>query len=334
MVKIDSWEGSLQMADYKNCVCIACRNEFEPDDDIVVCPECGTPYHRDCWNEYGHCINTELHEKGESWKRPNDDSNINKSENERVICLQCGELNQKGSEFCTHCGGKINDNEDINPNMNAAEIPLILDSSDDIDGTSVSDISSFIGKNIPYYLMRFKFFFESKKKFSPNFICLIFPQFWFAYRKMWLGSLIIVLLTFLLGIPGSLRVLAGQVDLILASIQPQLEIFGADAAEIIRNRMLSFSQFIKDNQNTFYVLDTLCSYALLAFRILAFIFGNYIYYRYSLGKIKKIREKNDSLMDVKSCIRLAGGTNIGFIFIAILFQFVLSSILMYIALII
>lgn len=320
------------MADYKKCVCIACRNEFEPDDDIVVCPECGTPYHRDCWNEYGKCINTELHEKGESWQRPDDDSNADESENERVICLQCGELNPKGCDVCTHCGSRINDN--INSNMNAEEIPLIINSSDDIEGTSISEISSFIGKNITYYLMRFKFFFESKKKLAPNFICLIFPQFWFAYRKMWLGSLIIVFLTFLLSIPGSLRVLADQVDFILASIQPQLELFGTDSAEIIRNRILSFSEFMKDNQNVFYMVDTLCSYALLAFRVLAFMFGNYIYYRYSLGKIKKIHESNDSLMDVKSRIRMAGGTNIGFIFIAILFQFVLSSILMYIALIV
>lgn len=322
------------MADYKHCICIACRNEFDPDDDIVVCPECGTPYHRDCWNEYGHCINTELHEKGESWKNPNDNSAAD--EKERVICPQCGELNPKSSEFCNHCGRKIDDdsNDNIGSVMNAAEIPFSFDSSDGIDGISISEISGFVGKNIPYYLMRFKFFFESKRKVAPNFICLIFPQFWFAYRKMWLGSLIIVFLTFLLGIPGSLRALAGQIDFILASIQPQLEMFGANAAAIVRDRMLSFSQFIEDNQNIFYVADTVCNYALLALRILTFIFGNYIYYRYSLKKIKKIHESNDSLMDVQSRIRIAGGTNIGFIFIAILAQFVLSSALMYIALII
>ena len=36
------------MADYINEKCISCGKEFTKDDDVVVCPECGTPYHRGC----------------------------------------------------------------------------------------------------------------------------------------------------------------------------------------------------------------------------------------------------------------------------------------------
>ena len=34
------------MSIYNNCVCPVCKKQFEDGDDIVVCPECGTPHHR------------------------------------------------------------------------------------------------------------------------------------------------------------------------------------------------------------------------------------------------------------------------------------------------
>ena len=39
-------------------------------DDIVVCPECGAPYHRACYQEKGQCIFEELHKAGKAWEPP------------------------------------------------------------------------------------------------------------------------------------------------------------------------------------------------------------------------------------------------------------------------
>ncbi len=331
------------MADYRNCSCIACKNVFEPDDDIVVCPECGTPYHRDCWQEHGHCINTELHKSGGTWQNPNNNNNNTTDEEssnrERVLCTQCGELNPKGSSFCIHCGKKIDSVSEDNANWQKNIADMLggfqnENENEDMGGATLGEIKNFVGKNILYYLTRFRFFFASKKKLAPNFICIIFPQFWFAYRKMWLGSLIIVLLTFLLSIPASLMTLAEQTDTILAGIQPQLEIIGAESAEIIRNRILSFSDLISDNQTLLYQIDLICSYASLALRIVLFMFGNYIYYKHCIKKIRNIHANQKSLIDTQSRIRMVGGTSIGFIFLAILLEFVLTSILTYVAIII
>lgn len=324
------------MADYRNCSCIACKNVFEPDDDIVVCPECGTPYHRDCWHEHDHCINTKLHENGGTWQNPN--STNNESNRERVLCMHCGELNPKGGSFCIHCGKNIKNTNEDNVSWQKSISDMLggfqsENQNEDMGGATLGEIKDFVGKNIAYYLTRFRFFFESKKKLAPNFICIIFPQFWFAYRKMWLGSLIIVLLTFLLSIPSSLMTLAEQTDNILAGIQPQLEIIGAESAEIIRNRVLSFSDLISDNRSLLYQIDLICSYVSLALRIVLFLFGNYIYYRHCIKKIGNIRESQNSLIDTRSRMRMAGGTNIGFIFLAILIEFVLTSILTYAAII-
>ena len=41
------------MADYTGKKCTVCDRSFSRDDDIVVCPDCGTPYHRECYLEKG-----------------------------------------------------------------------------------------------------------------------------------------------------------------------------------------------------------------------------------------------------------------------------------------
>lgn len=48
--------------------CISCKEVLKKDDDIVICPDCGSPYHRECYKSEGKCINTLLHEKGEEWE--------------------------------------------------------------------------------------------------------------------------------------------------------------------------------------------------------------------------------------------------------------------------
>ena len=34
---------------YENQPCIVCGDLFKPEDYMVSCPECVTPYHRACW---------------------------------------------------------------------------------------------------------------------------------------------------------------------------------------------------------------------------------------------------------------------------------------------
>ena len=48
--------------------CPACGRNFDHDDDIVVCPVCGTPQHRACWDERGECVNASRHAEGYVWQ--------------------------------------------------------------------------------------------------------------------------------------------------------------------------------------------------------------------------------------------------------------------------
>ncbi|MGN1195963.1 MAG: RING finger protein, partial [Acutalibacteraceae bacterium] len=53
---------------YENLICPGCGEVFKEGDDVVVCPECGTPQHRQCYEKNGGCVNAALHEQGFVWK--------------------------------------------------------------------------------------------------------------------------------------------------------------------------------------------------------------------------------------------------------------------------
>jgi len=56
------------MNNFKDVICPACEKAFTERDAVVVCPDCGAPYHRACYDMEGQCIFTELHDKGFEWK--------------------------------------------------------------------------------------------------------------------------------------------------------------------------------------------------------------------------------------------------------------------------
>ena len=45
-----------QKKSYTRKKCPICSEKFKADDDIVVCPKCGAPYHRSCYEKEGRCI--------------------------------------------------------------------------------------------------------------------------------------------------------------------------------------------------------------------------------------------------------------------------------------
>lgn len=77
------------------------RKPFTSDDDIVVCPECGAPYHRACYQQAGHCIFQEKHGTPDAWKPPEKQT---ETDAEGKTCPRCGKKNARESLFCDQCG--------------------------------------------------------------------------------------------------------------------------------------------------------------------------------------------------------------------------------------
>ena len=176
--------------------CFVCGQVFTDNDDVVVCPDCGTPYHRACWQKNGACVNLPLHESGKSWQPEK------KAEEEAQmirICPDCGTSCPKDATHCPHCGKPFlrpEEESDTPPatfreqlretaqRMGAQDATCGLDPAEDLDGERLEDVANFVAQNNLYYLPKF-LRFSKGHRISLNFPCLLFPQYYLAYRKMW-----------------------------------------------------------------------------------------------------------------------------------------------------
>ena len=50
--------------------CALCKAYLFEEDDVVYCPECGAPHHRECYNGIGHCALDGLHGTENQYKKP------------------------------------------------------------------------------------------------------------------------------------------------------------------------------------------------------------------------------------------------------------------------
>ena len=53
---------------YTGNICDGCGLPFSDEDDVVVCPECGTPQHRECYEKENKCVCSHLHTEDYTWK--------------------------------------------------------------------------------------------------------------------------------------------------------------------------------------------------------------------------------------------------------------------------
>ncbi len=95
---------------YTNEKCDGCGKIFTDDEDIVVCPECATPQHRECYKNHGGCVNS--HKHGEDFTWTNSDNLVSYAvpvpEKAKTIpCPNCGYGNPEGSDHCKQCSMKF-----------------------------------------------------------------------------------------------------------------------------------------------------------------------------------------------------------------------------------
>ena len=83
--------------------CPYCKVEFTEQDDVVVCPDCGTPHHRVCWFAHGECAAADKHGEGYVWQKSAEPEQPQETKSEEkthahnesnldIICPDCGEI--------------------------------------------------------------------------------------------------------------------------------------------------------------------------------------------------------------------------------------------------
>lgn len=164
------------MALFENKTCPVCNREFTEDDTIVVCPTCGTPHHRECYDVIGHCVNKGLHK-----------ANYDYNEEEK-------KLDRAESRTATEASNDYHSqNQEDDKMLNAFPNPFVVPEVDaqfendreKIDGEDISDIASTVRMNAPRYISTFKRLEAENKKTSWNWSGFFFGSLFLLYRKMY-----------------------------------------------------------------------------------------------------------------------------------------------------
>ena len=229
------------MTRYTGNHCPVCEQAFTDTDDIVVCPDCGTPYHRDCWKKVGACMHRSEHAAGFEWQ-PEIGPEAVKAAHE-ATCPNCGTRNTPGAARCSHCGCPLprseadsadaakpeeqvpiyaRDPSAVN-NSSAAPGPHIETSSadreggiyrreigpeDTIDGIKAKDWAAYVGRSPMYYLMQFFRMSITNRKAAVCLSAFLFGPAYLFYRKMWKEGLLTAILTIVLSIPTFIEIIS------------------------------------------------------------------------------------------------------------------------------
>ncbi len=312
--------------------CPVCHKPFTPTDDIVVCPDCGTPYHRACWPADGVCVNAARHGTGFEWKPGS------AGEDSEPACPNCGAHNPAGAHFCNHCGVPLPDHPQSaenprnaqaagpggsgrpiydDPNYTAPErntgAPHIntyttgpegvyrreIGPEDPIDGIKARDWATFVGPSSLYYLMQFVRIEQAKHKFGLSFAAFFLGPIYFFYRKMWKLGALFAALDLAVTIPSYLALLVIS-----------------DAS-------------IVSGMNTGWILTAMDICAVISWIVMVVraVFAGYWYKKTCTARIRAICERIPEGQDRQDMLALRGGVSIPAVVIYLLACFALTWVL-------
>lgn len=180
------------MSLYNNDKCPVCGKQFAEGDDIVTCPVCGTPHHRECYNSIGKCANEGLHAEGFVFKRASDEEPAAEKDENAATKKPPVIFENLNKDF----QGKIEDaspfvrkspTEEQNasnsaPNFNFnGQTAYVFNKDEKIDDVAVEDVATAVGNNFPKFIDKFR----KNKKLNWNWSAFIFGPYYFFFRKMY-----------------------------------------------------------------------------------------------------------------------------------------------------
>ncbi|MBR3972066.1 MAG: hypothetical protein IKJ83_04215 [Ruminococcus sp.] len=327
--------------DYSNHRCPVCEKPFTDDNEVVVCPECGAPHHRECYEEIGRCYYEDKHKDGFDYKaeksteqsqdttKNNYYSDTNSRGSDIIACQNCGTFNVSSNDVCNNCGAPLDKSASshsaydrhteerqtpphagnhANPQQpfpGFAFDPMGgLKSEDEIaENVTVGEVAKFTKNNSPFFCRLFHQIKTSGRS-RLSFVGLFFHGGWLLYRKMYkLGA-----------------VITGIMALFIIS-QLYIETFYADLMKNFTGAMdgMSYASMF-DAIGAFYQkLDSedklvMCVYALssigqLMLRVLCALCGNRWYYKHTIKTIQKAKQTSGTSEHTESVLQSKGGVN-------------------------
>lgn len=281
--------------------CVRCHAYLFPEDDIVYCPVCGAPHHRECYNQLGHCALEEFHgtdrqydkvkareEEQAAAEMPNTGENAEGL----ITCQMCHEKYDFALNACPKCGA---------PNIAKAGGSFVnfdflggAPADYDIgDGITADEAKRFVAANTPRYIPKFAVL-NAKNKLSWNWLAFLFPCGWMLSRKMYKNGIIAGLLTVIS-------------SLFYLPFMNAINNLGTTPGETQAQIMQSIYEHLP-KMGAAVIAALLAGFVLnIAVRILSALFGDYLYKQYAISSIKTIRAESE---DMDYDYRKKGGVNI------------------------
>ena len=263
--------------------CVFCEKVFEDGDDVVVCPDCGSPHHRECYKKHNRCANLYMHGTGKKWKRTEMAQPV-----ETPMFVVTPEEFEKRFEEHEENQSRV----DIESEM-MHEVGFNL--NEDMGGVTLKEITEFVGTNQFYYIPVFKRMKDLGSKISFNLSCFLLPSFYFANRKMWLWAIIASVISVVLNIPNAVLIMA--------------------ESGVFTDNILNV---IYQNQAFIQNLEVICSVGTWISRILMCIFANYIYFKFSVKKIHAIKKSSHGELNRHMVMAFGGVQPINIILITLI----------------
>lgn len=296
------------MSTYIGVRCPVCNKKFTESDDIVVCPICGAPHHRDCYFAQNQCAFSEDHLSGKEWENPMENAQDEHASTNKT-CQKCGAFNPPEGFFCQSCGSPFpiaQQKTEHSSGFSTGHYSFPVDSismaygglppDEEIQGERVHDIARYVGSGSAYYLPRFYILGKHARAITFNLFAVLFGSLYYIYRKMyWIGAFLMVI--FLLScIPSMLYSWE-----VFPSVLHEMG-FVSGAVEVNVARLNQLDQL----SNVTRMID-------IAIRVIVSFMANRSYFTRSIAAIKGVRLESEALSlpreEYEHRLMLSGGTN-------------------------
>lgn len=223
---------------YFGMKCPHCGKAFKEQDSATVCPDCGAPYHRSCFEEMnGVCMFQDRHAEGYDWNEAQEKQQQRETERgyedpRQLRCAQCGTLNSSENIFCDVCGNLLRGGETAGQQtqqqagysqqrqagfgfggFGAAPYTAPysgLNPDEEIDGIPVKDLAIYVGENSQYYLPKFKDL-KTNRRNVINWSAFLLEFVFLVYRKMYLVAALVFFIPLLIDTAALLLLTGGNI---------------------------------------------------------------------------------------------------------------------------
>ena len=257
---------------FEDIKCDGCGRTFEKNDDIVVCPVCGTPQHRECWEKAEGCINKDKHAEGFEWKMP---------ETKKAKLMPPSEKAKSETEptpsmvFDENIGRDVPDFNYIVESRVQSLAPGISEEQrkEQLCGHNLSDVIAFIGNNASSYVNKFRKK-EHARKNTFNFGAFFFCPIWFFFRRLYKEGIIYLALTLCLTM-----LMAGPSESYMTLLDSIMASGIENITEAQYNELMTASAPIL----IYGILN-------IVIKLIAGLTGDRMYYRYCRDSLTQINE--------------------------------------------